>query len=401
MRRRAEITKNAEMRLKAGHSWVFRSDVAFVDASAKPGDVLDIYGIKKNFLGRGYFNPQSQITIRLLTKSNEEIDRAFFFKKLSTAWELRRKTVETSSCRVVFAESDLLPALIVDKFEDILVVQTLALGIDKFKETITDVLLEIFSPTAIFERNDAPVRELEGLPLQKGYLWRKKENDNDNDNDNNDGKITINENGIKFLVDYVNGQKTGYFLDQRENRAALRHYVSNARVLDCFSYIGSFALHAARYGASSVTGLDISSEAVRIATENASQNGFSDICRFECTNVFDKLRELAAAKETYDVIILDPPAFTKTRGALEGATRGYKEINLRAMKLLRSGGFLITCSCSQHISPSFFLEIIKDAAADTGKTVRIIESRGQAKDHPVLVSSPETNYLKCMILQVL
>jgi 23S rRNA (cytosine1962-C5)-methyltransferase len=277
----------------------------------------------------------------------------------------------------------------VDKFSDILVIQTLALGIDRYKEQIVDILDDIIKPTGIYERNDVPVRELEGLEQRKGFLKGVF-----------DTEVKMVENGIKFIVDVENGQKTGYFLDQKENRAAIKPFVKNAKVLDCFSHTGSFALHAAKYGAGDVLGIDISDLAVEHATKNAKINGLENICRFEAGNTFNKLREFYDKNERFDTIILDPPAFAKTRGAVDGAIRGYKEINLRAMKILNSGGFLITCSCSHHVDSDLFLDIVYNAAIDSRKQVRLIEYRTQAKDHPILLASEETQYLKCAILQV-
>ena len=276
-----------------------------------------------------------------------------------------------------------------DKFSDILVVQTSALGMDKFKPLIVDILNDIIKPAGIYERNDIPVRGLEGLEQKKGFLSKEF-----------DTKVEMLENGIKFIVDVENGQKTGYFLDQKENRAAMRPFVKNAKLLDCFSHTGSFALHAAHYGASDVLGIDISEHATGSASKNAALNGIEGICRFETVNTFDRLREYHDSGQTFDVIILDPPAFTKSKASIEGAIRGYKEINLRAMKIINSGGFLITCSCSHHIDPGLFMNIIYDAAIDSKKKARLVEYRSQAKDHPILLASKETQYLKCVILQI-
>ena len=296
---------------------------------------------------------------------------------------------DTQSCRAIFAESDFLPGLIVDKFSDILVVQTLSLGIDKQKTMIVDLLNEIIKPRGIFERHDVPVRELEGMEQKKGFL-----------SDPFDTRIEMIENGIHFMGDVENGQKTGFFLDQKENRAAMKPFVKNKRVLDCFTHTGSFALHAGFYGAAHVTGVDISEHAVKYATENAALNNLTDTVHFIEANAFDYLRQASDHSEKFDTIILDPPAFTKTRSAVEGAVRGYKEINLRAMKMLKKGGYLITCSCSHHVSQELFMEVIQDAAADVKRDVRLIEYRTQAKDHPILLASPETRYIKCAILQL-
>lgn len=386
---KAILVKGKEKRTEYGHPWVYRSDIQNVEGNYEPGDVVDVYSSRNKFLGRGYINMKSQIAVRILTNEHEEIGYGFLYDRISKAWEYRKKVADTQSCRVVFAESDFLPALVVDKFNDILVVQTSALGIERYKAEIIDILNEIIKPRGIYERNDISVRELEGLEQKKGFLSTEF-----------DTKVEMMENGIKFIVDVENGQKTGYFLDQKENRAALKPFVANSKVLDCFSHTGSFALHAAHYGASQVTGIDISEHAVEFASRNANLNGLDGICRFEAANTFDRLREYHDAGVKFDTIILDPPAFTKSKGAIEGAIRGYKEINLRAMKIINSGGFLVTCSCSHHVDPELFMDIVYNAAIDSKRKVRLIEYRSQAKDHPVLLASEETEYLKCAILQI-
>jgi 23S rRNA (cytosine1962-C5)-methyltransferase len=386
---RAIVTKKGAARLKVGHPWVFASDIVAVQGNYEPGDVVEIADERGRFLGQGYFNPRSQIALRFLTPGREEIGPAFWQRRLEAAWEYRRRFVDTSSCRVVFAEADFIPALIVDKFGDYLVMQSLALGIARWENTLVELLVELLAPRGIYARNDVKVREIEGLPLEKGYLYGKF-----------DPLIQIEEHGLRFWVDVENGQKTGYFLDQRENRAALAPFVPGARVLDCFCHTGAFALHAAFYGAREVVGIDISPEAVAMAKKNAQLNGLDPVCRFKVGNVFDELRALAERRERYDVVILDPPAFTKSRQALEGAARGYKEINLRALKLIPPGGFLVTASCSQHMSSELFRAIVAEAASDTNRRLRLVEYRRQAKDHPVLVAAPETEYLKFFIFQV-
>jgi 23S rRNA (cytosine1962-C5)-methyltransferase len=325
----------------------------------------------------------------MLTYEDEQVDYGFLYKRISDAWEYRKKVADPNSCRVVFAESDFLPALIVDKFSDYLVVQTLALGIDRYKAQIVDILNDIIKPAGIFERNDVPVRELEGLDQRKGYL-----------SDEFNPKVLMIENGVKFNVDLENGQKTGFFLDQKENRASIKPFVQDAKVLDCFCHTGSFALHAGYYKANSVLGIDISEHAAKFAYENALLNGLENVCRFETANTFDKLREFYDNKERFDTIVLDPPAFTKTKSAVEGAVRGYKEINFRAMKIIESGGYLITCSCSHHVDSDLFMDIIYSSAIDAKRKVRLVEYRTQSKDHPILLASPETQYLKCAILQI-
>ncbi len=386
---KAVLVKGKEKRVEYGHPWIYRSDIASVETDAKPGDIVDIYAGNNRFLARGFYNPKSQITLRILTYEQEQIGPDFFFKRLEAAWEYRKKVADLDSCRVIFSESDFLPGLIVDKFSDILVLQTSSLGIEKFKQEITDMLCGLINPRGVYERNDIGVRRLEGLEEKKGFLRGEFDTD-----------VEMRENGIRFIVDVAEGQKTGFFLDQKENRAAIRPFVKGARVLDCFSHTGSFALHAGSYGAASVLGLDISGHAVETASANARLNQLEGVCRFECANVFDRLREYRESNERFDAIILDPPAFTKNKSSVEGAIRGYKEINLRAMQILNSGGFLITCSCSQHIDPEMFMDIVYNAGIDSRRKIRLIEYRSQAKDHPILLAAPETEYLKCAILQV-
>lgn len=384
------LKRNEEDRILKGHPWVFGNEVKNIEGGFKPADIVDVYDFKNRFLGRGYINPESKILIRLLTREHEEINKDFFRKRILQAWEYRKKLVNTSSCRVIFGEADFLPALIVDKFEDYLSIQTLSLGIEKYKDTIIELLDEILEPKGMYERNDVKIREKEGLEQKKGFIKGPF-----------DTLIEITENDIKMLVDIENGQKTGYFLDQRENRAALKPYVKDARVLDTFTHTGGFALHSAYYGAREVTAVDISEYAIEYVKKNTSINNLQDKVKGIVGNVFDVLKEYNEANEKFDVVILDPPAFCKTKSALEKAYRGYKDINLRAMKLLNPGGFLVTCSCSHYMYPGIFMEMIQDAATDARKTVRQVEFRTQSKDHPVLYGSDESMYLKCIILQVL
>lgn len=386
---KAYLIRNKEFRVDSGHPWLFRSDIERLSGNPNPGDTVDVHAQDGRYLGRGFYNPLSQIAIRMLTRWDEIISRSFFERRIRQAWSYRQKVADTESCRVIFAESDFLPGLIVDKFSDILVIQTLSFGMDKMKNTIVSLLQEIIQPRGIYERNDVPVRDLEGLPQQTGFLSEPFET-----------MVEMKENGIRFLVDVAEGQKTGYFLDQKENRAALKPLVAGQKVLDCFTHTGSFALHAAHYGAASVTGVDISDHAVAGARKNASLNGYSDRTAFVEANAFDWLRAASDRKDMHDVVILDPPAFTKTRAAVEGAVRGYKEINLRALKIINSGGFLVSCSCSHHVSQDLFLKTIHDAAIDSHRQVRLVEYRSQSKDHPVLLASAETQYIKCAILQV-
>ena len=381
------VNKKGRKRIHSGHPWVFASDIAEAH-DVQPGAVADVFSPEQQFLGRGYYNPKSQISLRMLTRQKENIDAEFVQNRVRAAAEYRMGLGLYDVCRLVNAESDFLPALIVDKFGSALVMQVLSLGMEKLKDAVVDALMALPGVSSLYERSDVSVRTLEGLAQAKGFVRGDGET-----------KIVILENGVKISVDIENGQKTGYFLDQRENRAALQPFVKGARVLDCFCHTGSFALHAAHYGAAEVTGVDISEEATNRAAGNAALNGFEN-CNFVTANVFDYLREKQAEKALYDVIILDPPAFAKSHGAIKSATRGYKEINLRAMKLLRPHGFLITCSCSQHMTAELFNDMLLAAAIDSGRELRIIEKRGQAKDHPYLLAAPETNYLKCFITQI-
>ena len=385
---KAILRPTRETRVRSGHPWVFASDIDRAQGEFEPGDVVNVESSKGTFLGQAFYNPNSQIALRMLTYRDEKIDKEFFKNRIRTAWEYRQRFCDINSCRLVFSESDFLPGLIVDKFADTLVVQSLSLGIEKWKDAIVEGLVEVASPASIYERSDVPVRRLEGMEQTTGLLYGQVPE-----------RVEMLENGIKFLVDVIHGQKTGFFLDQKENRREVMRLCEGARVLDCFTHNGSFALHAARAGAKSVLGVDISEEAVEVARENARVNGLSN-AEFEAHNCFDHLRELTDAKEKYDVVILDPPAFTKTRSQVESALRGYKEINLRGLKLVRNGGFLVSCSCSQHVSEDKFVEVINTAARDSKKRLRFVELRSQGHDHPVLPASPETRYLKCAIIQV-
>ena len=383
------LRKTRETRVRAGHPWIYASEIEKVDGAFENGDIVDVKDFRGKFIGRGFYNPQSQISLRILTRNDEPCDRAFFERRVRDAWEYRKRLCDPMSCRLIYSESDFLPGLIVDKFGDTLVMQSLSLGVDRLKETLCDILMEVVAPTGIYERSDVPVRRLEGMEQTTGLLRGTVPD-----------RVDMVENGIHFLVDVKNGQKTGFFLDQKENRAAIRPLCPDARVLDCFCHNGSFSLHAARYGAKEVLGVDISEEALEVARENARVNGLDNVV-FEVHNCFDHLRELTDANERFDLVILDPPAFTKNKAAVASALRGYKEINLRGLKLVRPGGFLVTCSCSQHVLPEMFLDMVNQAARDAKKRVRLIENRTQAKDHPLLPQSVETKYLKCMLLQVM
>ena len=341
-------------------------------------------------MGSGYYNPQSQIMVRLLSrKKSDVINDRFFFDKINYCWEYRKRLGYTENCRLVFGEADSLPQLIIDKFNDYFVIQTLALGIDVWKPAIVNAIQKIFSPKGIYERNDVPVRELEGLPQQKGFLSVPF-----------DTKIIINENGLKFHVDVENGQKTGYFLDQQDNRRAIQHIVKGADVLGAFTYTGTFEIHAAHYGAKSVLGLDISEQAVKQANENAKLNGMEGICRFETANAFDVLKQWGKEGKSYDVVMLDPPAFTKSRATIQKAITGYKEINLRGMKLVKPGGFLVTSSCTNLVQADLFLQIIEMAARDARRKLRQVVFQTQSADHPIIMGMENTHYLKFLIVQV-
>ena len=378
-----------EKRVYSRHPWVFRSDIHHTEGPCAPGDVVSIYSDKGRFLAKAFYNPNSQIALRILTWQDEEIDRAFIFRRVHEAVKYRRTFADLRSCRLIFAESDRLPALIADVFGSTVVIQCMSLGMERFKQDVIDAIVEEIHPDGIWERDDIPVRKLEGMEMKTGLLYG-----------NVPDRVEMTENGIRFLVDVKEGQKTGFFLDQKENRAAIAPFVKNKKVLDCFTHTGSFALHAAHYGAADVTGVDISDYACEFATENARLNGFGDNVRFIAANAFDLLSEQSKAGQKYDVIILDPPAFTKTRSAVESALRGYKEINLRAMKMVVPGGYLVSCSCSQHVTPDLFKKMIQDAAYDARVSLRQVEFRSQGKDHPILPSAPETEYLKCGIYQV-
>ena len=383
------LRKTRETRVRGGHPWIYASEIEKVEGDFENGDIVDIADFRGKYIGRGFYNPLSQISLRVLTRNDEPCDRDFFAHRVRDAWEYRQRLCDPMSCRLIYSESDFLPGLIVDKFGDVLVLQSLSLGIERIKDMLCDLLMEIVQPRGIWERSDVPVRRLEGLEQTTGLLRGEVPD-----------RVDMVENGIHFLVDVKQGQKTGFFLDQKQNRAAMAPFCRSARVLDCFCHNGSFSLHAAKFGAASVLGVDISEEALEVARENARINGFENV-RFEAHNCFDLLHELTDAGEQFDVVILDPPAFTKNKAAVQSALRGYKEINLRGLKLVRPGGFLVTCSCSQHVLPEMFQDIVNQAARDAKKRVRLVEFRTQGYDHPILPQAVETKYLKCMILQVM
>ena len=385
------LNKKISRRVESGHPWIFANEVQRVEGDAAGGETVDVFTHDKKFVGRGYINPKSQILVRLLTRDRAEaIDEAFFYGRLKEAWEYRQRLGYTENCRLVFGEADYLPALIIDKFNDYFVLQTLALGMDVWKPAIVKALERLFQPRGIYERNDVPVRELEGLPQQKGFLSAPF-----------DTKVLIRENGIQMQVDIENGQKTGYFLDQHDNRRAIRHIVKDAEVLSAFCYTGSFETHAGHYGAKSVLGLDISENAVAQARHNAELNGLSAVCRYEAINAFDALKQWSKDGRQYDVVMLDPPTFTKSRETIEKAVTGYKEINLRGMKLVKKGGFLVTSSCTNLVQPELFLQTIQLAAKDARRRLRQVTFRAQASDHPIIEGWENTNYLKFLIVQVL
>jgi len=377
-------------RIANGHPWVFANEVDLVDGDLKAGDTAEVYFHDRKFVGKAYINPQSQIIARILTRDpKEEIDETFFYNRLLSAWEYKKKLGYEENCRLIFGEADFMPALIIDKFNDYFVLQTLSYGMDKWKPAIVKALGRIFHPKGIYERNDVPVRELEGLPQIKGFLSAPF-----------DTNIIINENGLKFHVDIENGQKTGYFLDQQDNRRAIRNIVRDADVLEAFCYTGTFSVHAAHYGAKSVLGLDISETAVAQARRNAELNGLQNICRFDAVNAFDVLKQWAKEGKQYDVVMLDPPAFTKSRENIQKAITGYKEINLRGMKLVKPGGFLVTASCTNLVQPDLFLQTIEMAAKDARKKLRQVTFQTQASDHPIVWGMENTNYLKFLIVEV-
>ncbi|MBQ3476706.1 MAG: class I SAM-dependent rRNA methyltransferase [Clostridia bacterium] len=383
------LRKTRETRVRGGHPWIYASEIEKVEGAFDNGDIVDVADFRGKFIGRGFYNPQSQISLRILTRNDEPCDRDFFARRIQEAWDYRRLLCDPMSCRLIYSESDFLPGLVVDKFADVLVLQSLSLGIERIKDMICDLLMEIIQPVGIWERSDVPVRRLEGMEQTTGLLRGEVPDE-----------VDMVENGIHFLVDVKHGQKTGFFLDQKQNRAALAPLCRDARVLDCFCHNGSFSLHAAKYGARSVLGVDISEEALEVARRNAALNGFENVT-FEAHNCFDLLHELTDAGEKFDLVILDPPAFTKNKAAVPSAIRGYKEINLRGLKLVRPGGFLVTCSCSQHVLPEMFQDVINQAARDAKKRIRLVEYRTQGYDHPILPQSVETKYLKTMIIQVM
>jgi 23S rRNA (cytosine1962-C5)-methyltransferase len=383
------LNKKINPRIALGHPWIYNNEVDRIAGPIEPGDIVEVYFFDGQLAGRGYINPNSQIIIRLLTRKREDIDGTFFHKKIKDAWEYRQQLGYTENCRLVFGEADGIPALIIDKFNDYFVLQTLSLGIEKWKGSIVDALQTIFKPKGIFERNDVPVRELEGMVQQKGFLSNEFPTE-----------IIIQENGLQFYVDVENGQKTGYFLDQQDNRRAIKNIVQGAEVLGAFTYTGTFEIHAAHYGAKSVLGIDISENAVAQANKNAVLNQLDHIVKFEAMNAFDVLKKWGKEGRKYDVVMLDPPAFTKSRNNIDKAITGYKEINLRGMQMIRHGGFLVTSSCTNLVSPELFLETIQMAAWDAKKRIRQVTYQTQSSDHPIIWGMENTHYLKFLIVEV-
>ena len=372
-----------------GHPWIYNNEIDRIAGTVAPGDIVEVYYFDGQLAGRGYINPGSQIMIRLLTRKRDPIDAAFFHQKISEAWAYRQQLGYTENCRLVFGEADGLPALIIDKFNDYFVLQTLSLGIEQWKTAIVDAINAIFKPKGIYERNDVPVRELEGLEQKKDFL-----------SDPFPTEIIIQENGLQFYVDIEHGQKTGYFLDQQDNRRAIQHIVKGADVLGAFTYTGTFEIHAAHYGAKSVLGIDISENAVAQANRNAALNKLDRIVKFEAMNAFDVLKNWGKEGRKYDVVMLDPPAFTKNRSSIEKAVTGYKEINLRGMKMINNGGFLVTSSCTNLVSPELFLDTIFMAAKDAKKRIRQVTYQSQSSDHPIIWGMENTHYLKFLIVEV-
>jgi 23S rRNA (cytosine1962-C5)-methyltransferase len=380
-----KLKSKEERRILRGHPWVFSNELQTMPAGLTPGGLVDVLDSAGRFIGRGYINPHTLIAVRILTRKQEELDGEFFRTKISSARSLRTMLGFGDSFRAVFSEGDGLPGLIVDKYADTLVVQSSTAGIDRLLDVILAALQDVYSPQAIVLRNDTASREIEGLTQEKRVALGSLS-----------GPVTIEESGITYNVDVLEGQKTGFFFDQRENRQALRGLVKGRRTLDCFCYVGAWSLNAARFGASEAIGLDSSQKAVDLATANAALNGLN--ARFIAADVFDELRKYEKQRERFGCIILDPPAFVKSRAKVREALKGYKEINLRAMKLLEPGGALVTCSCSHHIDQDLFQEMLIDASYSAGRQARLLEMRSQARDHPMLLAARETQYLKCAIL---
>lgn len=394
---RAVVTlkKGGGRSLKAGGMWIYDNEIDSVMGNFENGDVVEVRDFDGYGMGCGFINTRSRITVRMLSrKKGTVIDEAFIRRRVADAWNYRRETIDTSSCRVIFGEADFLPGIVVDKFSDVLVVESLALGIDRWKTVIVESLKDILaregiSIRGVYERSDAKVRLQEGMERSKGFIGEPF-----------DTRVEILENGVRYIVDVQDGQKTGFFLDQKNNRAAIHSICKGKKVLDCFTHTGSFALNAGIAGADNVLGVDASQLAVDQAMENAALNGLQDRVRFQCADVFELLPQLEARGESYDVVILDPPAFTKSRSSVKNAVKGYREINLRGLKLVRDGGYLATCSCSHFMDPELFAKTIREAATGARRRLRQVEFRTQACDHPILWAADQSYYLKFYIFQV-
>ncbi len=389
------LKKGEGRTIKAGGMWIYDNEVATIVGNFEDGDIVTVHDFDGYFMGYGFANRHSKIFIRLLSRKKDAvIDEAFMEARVRAAWNYRKETVDTSSCRVIFGEADFLPGLVIDKFSDVLVVESLALGIDKWKLVIVDALKKVLAEDGIairgvYERSDAKVRLQEGMERYKGFIGESF-----------DTKVEIVENGVRYMVDVEDGQKTGFFLDQKNNRAAIHRFCKGKKVLDCFTHTGSFALNAGIAGAKEVLGVDASQLAVDQATENAALNNLQERVRFQCADVFELLPELEAKGEKFDVVILDPPAFTKSRNSIKNAVKGYREINVRGLKLVRDGGFLVTCSCSHFMDPDLFAKTIREAANGAHKRLRQVEFRTQTCDHPILWAADQSYYLKFYIFQV-
>lgn len=389
------LKKGEGRTIKAGGAWIFDNEIDTITGRFKNGEVVTVHDFDGYPMGKGFINQNSKIRVRMMTrKPEQEIDDAFLTMRVKNAWEYRKTTVDTSSCRIIFGEADFLPGLVIDKYEDVLVVECLALGMEQFKEKIVNFLKEILAEDGIkirgvYERSDASERTKEGLAKVKGFIGEEF-----------DTNVEIVENGVHYMVDVVNGQKTGFFLDQKYNRLAMQRICKGKKVLDCFTHMGTFALNAGIAGAADVTGLDISEYAVSQAEANARLNHLENTVHFRQANVLDKLPKLAQAGEKYDVVILDPPAFTKSREATKNAIKGYREINMKGLKLVKDGGYLATCSCSHFMTQDLLAKTVKEAAKATHKRLRQVEFRTQAPDHPILWAADESYYLKFYIFQV-
>ena len=391
------ILKKGEGRtIKAGGAWIYDNEIDRIEGDFENGDVVEILDFDGYFMGRGFINTHSTITVRMLSRKKDAlIDEDFITQRVRDAWAYRKEVIDTKSCRVIFGEADFLPGIVIDKFEDVLVVESLCLGIDRFKMTIINALKETLAQDGItvrgvYERSDAKVRLKEGMQPFKGFIGPEF-----------DTKVQITENGVKYIVDVEDGQKTGFFLDQKNNRASIHKLCKDKKVLDCFTHTGSFALNAGIAGAKDVLGVDASELAIHQAEENAVLNHLEERVKFRCEDVFELLPKLEEEGEKYDVVILDPPAFTKSRNSIKQAVKGYREINIRGLKLVKNGGYLCTCSCSHFMDPELFAKTIREAAAGAHKRLRQVEFRTQAPDHPILWAEDSSYYLKFYIFQVM